>query len=144
LCAQREVACDLARAAFSPLDAISLEDRATDAIDRAVGDGERIDAVAEPEGQAAARPCLARAPLERLDNPGAGAPGDMEPRHRIAVAHRIVAAALGPADDGEDSMAHRPQPSAFLARRERHVGFRPALWPKILIAVEARRPHPVL
>src|ERR1700716_1441163 len=91
---------------------------------------------------------LARASRARRSNgsanPGAGAPGDMEPRHRITVAHRTVASALGPADHGEDSMAHRPEPSALLACRERHVGFRPALRPKILIAVEARRPDPVL
>src|SRR5216683_945121 len=142
--AKAEVAGDLARAAFSPLDIISLEHRPADAIDGAVGDRERIDAVAEPERQAAAGLRFARPPLEWLDHPGAGAPGDMEPRHRIAVAHRIVAAALGPADHGEDSMAHRAEPAAFLAGRERHIGFRPAPRPQIFIAVEARRPHPVL
>ncbi len=100
--------------------------------------------MAELERQAAVRLRLARAPLERFDDTGAGAPGDVKPRHRIAMAHRIVTAALGPADDREDPMAHRAQPSAFLAGRERHIGFRPAPRPKIFIAVEARRPHPVL
>src|SRR3979411_334337 len=41
-------------------------------------------------------------------------------------------------------MAHRPQPSALFAGRERHVSFRPAPRPKIFVAVEARRPPPVL
>ncbi len=41
-------------------------------------------------------------------------------------------------------MAHRPQPSAFFARRERHIGFRPAPRPEIFIAVKTRRSHPVL
>ena len=41
-------------------------------------------------------------------------------------------------------MAHRPQPVAFLARSECHIGFRPLPRPEILVAVEARRAHPVL
>ena len=100
--------------------------------------------MAELEGQAAAGLRLARAPLERLDDAGAGAPGDMKPRHRIAVAHGVIAAALGPADHREDPVAHRPQPVALFAGRERHIGLRPALRPKILVAVEAGRSHPVL
>ena len=41
-------------------------------------------------------------------------------------------------------MAHGAEPSALFAGRERHIGFRPAFRPKILVAVEARRSHPVL
>ncbi len=135
---------DLARAALAALGMVRLEDRAGDAIDGAVGDAERIDAVAEPERQPAARLRLACPPLERFDDAGAGAPGDVKPRHRIAVAHGIIAAALGPADHGEDAMAHRAQPAAFFARREGDIGFSPASRPKVLVAVETRRPHPVL
>src|SRR6202165_3963479 len=124
--AQREVAGDFARTALAALDIIRLEDGAADAIDGTVGDRERIDAVAEPERQAAARLRFARPPLERLDDAGPGAPGDVKPRHRIAVAHGIVAAALGPADDREDSMAHRAETSGVLAGCERHIGFRTA------------------
>src|SRR6202158_850204 len=142
--AQREVAGDFARTALAALDIVRLEDGAADAIDCTVGDRECVDAVAEPECQAAARLRFARPPLERLDDAGPGAPSDVKPRHRIAVAHGIVAAALGPADDGEDSMAHRAEPSAFLAGCERHIGFRPAPWPKILVAIKPRRPQPVL
>jgi len=60
------------------------------------------------------------------------------------VTHRVVAAALGPADHRKDPVAHGAEPAAFFPRRERDIGFRPALRPKILIAVEARRSHPVL
>ena len=120
------------------------EDRAADAVDGAVGDAERIDAVAEFEGQPAAGLRLARPPLERLDDAGAGAPADMKPRHRIAVAHRVIAAALGPADHRENAVAHRAQPVALFAGGERHIGFGPAPRPVILVAVEAGRPHPVL
>src|SRR6202035_2162984 len=102
------------------------------------------DPGAKPEAEQAAGLRLARAPLERFDNAGAGAPTDMKPRHRIAVAHGVVAAALGPADDREQPMPHRAQPAAFLARCKRHVSFGPALRPQILVAVEAGRTHPVL
>ena len=70
---QREVADDLARGAFSALDIVGLENRAADAIDGAVGDAQRIDAVAEPERQPAARLRFARPPLEWFDDPRAGA-----------------------------------------------------------------------
>src|SRR5436190_13321032 len=126
---QREIAGDLARAALAAQDVIRLEDRTRDPIDRAVGDGERIDTVAEPKRQPAARLGFAGPPLERLYNAGAGAPADMEPRYRIAVPHRIIAAALRPADDREDPMAHGAEPSVFFASRERYIGFRPAPGP---------------
>src|SRR4051794_37651467 len=129
LCVQREIPGDLARAALAAQDVVRLEDRTRDPVDRTVGDGERIDTVAEPKRQPAARLGFARPPLERLDNTGAGAPADMEPRYRIAVPHRVVTAALGPADNGEDPMTHGAEPSAFFASRERYIGFRPAPGP---------------
>ncbi len=100
--------------------------------------------MAEFEGEPAALGRLARAALERLDDAGAGAPGDVKARHRIAVAHRVIAAALGPADHRENTVAHRAQPVALFAGRERHIGFRPLPRPKILLAVEAGGAHPVL
>ena len=142
--AQRELADDVARGAFSPLDIRRLEDHPADAVDGAVGDAERVDPMAEAEAQIAVGLRLARAPLERFNDAGAGAPGDVKPRHRIAVAHGVVAAALGPADDRKDSMTHGAEPGALLGSCERHIGFRPALRPKILVAIEAGRSHPVL
>lgn len=41
-------------------------------------------------------------------------------------------------------MPHRAQPVALLARGERDIGFRPALRPVILGAIETGRPLPVL
>src|SRR3954469_4435987 len=98
----------------------------------------------ETETEQAARLRLAGAPLERLDYARTGAPADMKPRHRVAVAHGVVAAALGPADHGEDAVAHGAQPGSFFARGEGHIGFGPSPRPVVLIAVEAGRPHPVL
>src|ERR1700733_10553831 len=100
--------------------------------------------MAKPEAEQAAGLRLAGTPFERFDHAGAGAPTDMKPRHRIAVAHGVVAAALGPADDREHAMPHRAQPAAFLACRERHIGFGPALRPQILVAIKPARAHPVL
>src|SRR3984893_18477055 len=137
--AQGEVADDLARAALAALDIVSFEDRAADAVDGAAGDAERIDAMAEFEREAAVRLGLPRPPLERVDNPGGGAPTYMKSRHRIAMAHCVVAAALGPADDGKDSMAHRAEPAALFTGRARDTSFRPALRPKVFVAVKTRR-----
>src|SRR6266700_2622401 len=142
--AKRELADEVARRAFSPLDIRRFEDHPADAVHSAVGDGERIDPVTEAEAQIAVGLCLARAALERFDDAGAGAPGDVKPWHRIAVAHGVITAALGPADDRKDPMTHGAEPIALLAGCERDIGFRPALRPKVFRPVEAGRSHPVL
>src|SRR5258706_446499 len=77
----------------------------------------------------------AGAPLERLDQARTGAPGDVEARHRVAVRRGAAAAALGPADDREDPVAHRPEPGSLLAGGEGDVGLRPASRPMIVVAV---------
>src|SRR6185369_8964048 len=123
---QLEAARDLARTALSPLNVVRLEDRARDAIDGAVCDAQRIDSVAKSERQPAAGLGLARAPFERLDYAGAGTPANVKSGHGIAMAHGIVAAALGPADHRKNSMAHRAEPVAFLSGRKCDIGFRPA------------------
>src|SRR4029453_3631431 len=60
------------------------------------------------------------------------------------MAHRVIAAALGPADHRKDTVTHRAQPVALPAGRERDIGFRPALRPMVVVAVEAGGAHPVL
>ncbi|MGY2914697.1 hypothetical protein ACVWYP_000327 [Bradyrhizobium sp. USDA 3262] len=142
--AEGEIADDVARGTLAALDRGRFQDHAADAVDRTVGDAERIDAVTELEYQPSALRGLARAALERLDDAGSGAPGDVEARHRIAMAHRVVTAALGPADHREDAMAHGAQPVAFLARRECDIGFSPFARPVILLAIETGGAHPVL
>ena len=87
---------------------------------------------------------LAHAPLERFEHAGTGAPGQMEARHRIAVAMREAAAALGPADDREPAHAHRVQPWPHLAGGEIDEGLGDLARPEILGPVELRRAHPVL
>src|SRR6516165_1257960 len=141
---QREVTNNLSRTALSPLDLVGLEDRTADAVDDAICAQQRIDSVAEFEDEPAVRRGFVRPPLERLDNARARAPGDVKTWHRIAMAHRVVTATLGPADHREQPMAHGPQPGAFLAGRKAYIGLRPTPRPEILVAVEACRSDPVL
>src|SRR6201999_1297499 len=58
--------------------------------------------------------------------------------------HGVIAAAFGPADDRENTVAHRPQPASLLAGGESEIGVRPKARPMILVAIEAGRAHPVL
>ncbi len=132
------------REELTPRCADRLENGTADAVDGAVGNAKRIDPVAELEGEQSARLRFPRAPFERLDHAGAGSPADMKARHRIAMAQRIVAAALGPADHRENPVAHRAQPAAFFAGGKGHIGFRPALRPMIFVAVETRGTVPIL
>jgi hypothetical protein len=81
--------------------------------------------------------------LERLHDPGTGPPGDVEPRHGVAVAVGAAVAPLGPTDDREHPMAHPPQPGALLAGREVDVRLRPAARPEVLLTVELGAAHPV-
>src|SRR5262249_3357927 len=109
-----------------------------------VRDREGIDPVTELEGEHSARCGLSCASLERFDDAGPGSPRDMKARHRIAVAHRVVAAALGPADHREYPVTHGAQPAAFFAGGEVDIGFGPALRPMILRAIETCGTVPIL
>ena len=103
-----------------------------------------VDPVAEPQLHRAGvhgRPDPAR---ERLDDPGAGAPHDVEAGHRVAGPGGGVAAALGPADDREEADALLLEPGPLLPRRELQVGLGPLPRPVVLVAVEARGAEPVL
>ena len=64
--------------------------------------------------------------------PGPVPHDDVEARHRVAVARRGVAAALGPADDGEELHAHAAQPVALLVRRRSAGRPRPTAAPSRL------------
>ena len=81
---------------------------------------------------------------EDLDDRGAGPPGDVEARHRVAVAACVVAAALGPADQREGAQPALPQPAALLAGREVDVGVCPLPRPVVLGPVESGGAEPVL
>ena len=70
---------------------------------------------------------------ERLHHPGAGAPGDVEARHRVAVPVRPQVAALGPADGRQERDAVPGQPVALLPGGELDVGARPPDRPLVLV-----------
>ena len=93
----------------------------------------------------AGRDVLADPAGERLDHAGPGAPGDVEAGHRVAGPVRVVAAALGPADDREAAHALRVQPGPLLPGGELDVGRGPLPRPVVLaVAVEAGGAQPVL
>src|SRR5215207_10940690 len=138
-----ERACDNARARLAAQRGRRREDCAADALDAPRASGDLVDPVAEAEGEATRLFGLAGAADKRLEEAGPSAPGDVEARHRVAVAGGVPAAALGPADDREDAVAHGAQPGALLARGERYIGLGPSPWPIILAAIEACRAKPV-
>ena len=133
-----------ARGGRAALHGGGLQDVAGDAVHHAGRLRQRGDAVAEAQRDEARLGGLAHLGDERRDQRRAGAPGDVEARHRVAVAGGGVAAALGPADDREPSQAHLVQPGALLAGGEGDVGLGPAARPVVLRPVEAGGAHPVL
>ncbi|MCY1505442.1 hypothetical protein D9M68_396590 [compost metagenome] len=100
--------------------------------------------MAESEAHQTAAFRLPRQPHERIEYRWPRAPGDMEARHRIAVAMGKAAAALGPADDRKPAHAEGMQPAALFACGKVEIGFRPKPRPVVLRTVELRRPQPVL
>ncbi len=141
---EQEIPEHLARAFLAALDVTRLQNLALHAIDPAAGLAERSDAMAEAERDQPAFLGLAHAPHERRDQAGPGAPGDVEARHRIAVAGGEIAAALGPADDREPAHAHGVQPRPLFAGGEIDIGLGPLARPVVLVAVEAGGAEPVL
>ena len=124
--------------------AVGGQHRAADTGHHAVGHDEVVHPVPEPERDQPALGRLAHPALERRDHPGAGAPGEVEPRHRVAVPARPAVAALGPADHGEDPHPLVVQPLPLLAGREVDVRLGPLSRPVVGLAVELGAAHPVL
>ena len=83
-------------------------------------------------------------PRERLDDPGAGPPGDVEAGHGVAVPLGAAVAAFGPAHHREAAVAQPAQPVPLLAGRELQVRLGPAAGPVVLGAVEGGGAEPVL
>src|SRR5690606_32416219 len=123
---------------------IAGEDGAADADDRPGVDIDAIDPMPECDADEALIDALSDAPDERLEHSRPGTPGDMEARHRVAVAGGPVAAALGPPHDREEADATLPQPCPLLFGGELEVRLCPPARPPIFVAVETRRAEPVL
>ncbi len=125
--------------------AVLGEDGAPDAARRAALHDQVVDAVTVVEGEQPVARGLLRVPHERFDDPGAGAPGDVEARHRVAVPAGPEVAALGPADGGQEGDAVPGEPGALLPRRPLDVGAGPAHRPGVLVLgpVEAGAALPV-
>src|SRR5690606_37359103 len=112
---ERELADRLARARGTALDSVVGEDAAGRADHRAVARHELVDTVPEPELRLPRLDGALHGRDERREDGGTGAPHDVEPRDRVAVPRRGVAAAFGPADDREERDALRCEPRALLA-----------------------------
>src|SRR5262245_9317999 len=141
---EHEAADHGARTGRPAIDLGGFQDIAFYAIDHACGRRETVDTMAQPQRDKAQLFTLAQAVDEWHDNARTRAPGHMEARHRVAMLGGRIAAALGPADDGKPAHTFGSQPGALFASREADVGLGPLAWPKILLAVEAGRPQPVL
>ena len=142
--AELELADHVPRARAAAVALVGREDRSRHAVDRPVGRGQRVDAMAEAQLDEAVALRLADERDERLDQPRPRAPGDVEARHRVARAVREPAAALGPADVRQEADALRVQPRSLLAGSPVDVGLGPAARPLVLGPVEAGRAEPVL
>ena len=77
------------------------------------------------------------------NNAGASAPGDMKPRHRIAVAGGQCAAALGPAHHAKPAHAKPAQPAAHFAGSKFDIGFGHLTRQRIFWAIKLRCTHPI-
>ncbi len=122
------------------------EHRAAHSARGAVLDDQVVDAVAVVEGEQSVARGLLCVPHEGLDHARAGAPGDVEARHRVAVSAGPQVAALGPADGGQEGDAVPGEPGSLLPRRPLHVGPGPAHRPGVLVLgpVEAGAALPVV
>ena len=108
-------------------------------------DHQAVDAVPEPQRDPARSATCSRT---RFSN-GSTTPGPV-PQVRWNRGTELpcplgpAVAALGPADDREDPVAHAAQPRPLLAGREVDVRLGPGARPAVLLAVELRAAHPVL
>ena len=141
--AQGKFAGDRTRALDSPWHIARFEDRSSHAVDRPVCEQELVHAVPKLEGDQFFPLGLSRPAHEGLEYARSGTPGDVKPRHGIAVAVRSIPPSLRPSDDRKPAHSLLIQPRPRLTRGKRHVGPRPLPGPIIFLAVESGRPHPV-
>ena len=144
LCAQRELARRGPGTGPATLDVRRLEHRATHPVDDPAGAQQLVHPVPEAEPHQPAVGRLGDPALERRDHARPGAPGQVEPRYRVAVPVGPAVASLGPADHREQPVSHRPQPGPLLAGGELRVRLRPAARPVVLVTIEPRTALPVL
>src|SRR5690606_22615479 len=139
-----ELADGLAGTRGAALGVVVGEDAAGRADDRTAAGQQLVDPVPEPQLRLPALDGLPHRRHERLEDGGAGAQHDVEPRDRVAVPRRGVAPALGPADDREERDALRGEPRSLLAGREGEVRLGPLASPLVLVTVEFGAREPVL
>ena len=98
LCGELEFADGGARTLHAAQITGRFEDGSAYTSDRTIGDDELIDLVAVLERDQSALLGSNHLGQKDIDHAGAGSPGEVEARHRIAVSKSHSAAAFGPAD----------------------------------------------
>src|SRR4029077_7012788 len=136
---ERELAGHGPRAALAARPRARGKDLAAHAVDQAAGRCQRADAVAKFEDDDTLARRRAHARNERSDHARSGAPSHVKARHRVAMLHRRITAALSPTDNRKPADAQRPEPGPLLARGKADVGLCPTAGPVILAAIEAGR-----
>ncbi len=121
-----------------------LQDDAAHADHGAIGHDQFVGPVPEPEPQPASLHCCLGALDERPQHAGPRTPGDVEPRHRVAVTTRTQVAPLGPADHGKEPHPLVAQPGSCLTGGELQERLGPVPRPVVLGAIEAGAAEPVL
>ena len=132
------------RARSTSVHRARFEDGALHPIDSPAAHRERVDAVAELDGDKAAGRRLANAPLKGRHDSRARPPCHVEAGHGIPRATRYGAPSLRPADDREEVHSLRAQPRPFLAGGEGDIGLGPFARPVVFGPIESGRDHPVL
>ena len=122
-----------------------FEDGSAYTSDRTIGDDELIDLVAVLERDQSALLGSNHLGQKDIDHAGAGSPGEVEARHRIAVSKSHSAAAFGPADIRHQAKPQIVQVLTLVARCELDVRLGPLTRPVIFaLTVESGCAHPVL
>jgi hypothetical protein len=135
---------DIRCAFHSALHVAWLEDITASARHRPIRDNELVHAVPESERDETTRCRFTHEIYERLDESGAGSPGDVKPRNGITWTCRAISSTLGPANDGKKSNTALIQPAPLLAGGKVHVRLGPLSRPVVFIAIEPGSPQPIL
>jgi hypothetical protein len=121
------------------------EHHTADSGHRAVGEHQLVDAVAVVKAHQPVVGGGHRSVDERFDDPGAGAPRDVEAGDRVPVTGGAQIAAFSPPDGRQERHAVLGEVGAFVAGGELNVGAGPLGCPAVLVvkAVERRAARPV-
>mmetsp|Transcript_23756 Transcript_23756/g.42622 ORF Transcript_23756/g.42622 Transcript_23756/m.42622 type:complete len:245 (+) Transcript_23756:1980-2714(+) len=123
---------------------VVCQHRAADAFGSPVFHFDPVNLMAEFEVDQSGALVLHATTNKVFDNARPGAPGDVKPRDRIAMAIGKTAATLGPANHWKPAQPHGVQPWAHLGRGEVDIGLGPFARHGVFGAVKLCAAHPVI